>query len=74
MDGNTAPGRELPSGEVTFCFVDVVGSTRAFQADPQQYPAALAAHHELVTAAFADAGGVIVETEGDGLFAAVRRG
>jgi predicted ATPase/class 3 adenylate cyclase len=70
MDGNAAPGRELPSGEVTFCFVDVAGSTRAFQADPQRYPAALAAHHGLVTGAFADAGGVIVETEGDGLFAA----
>jgi len=70
MGGNGRPGRELPSGEVTFCFVDVAGSTRAFQADRQRYPGALAAHHRLVTAAFADAAGVIVETEGDGLFAA----
>jgi predicted ATPase/class 3 adenylate cyclase len=62
--------RELPSGLVTFCFVDVEGSTRAFRSDPSGYPAALAAHHELVRDAFAAAGGVIVETEGDGLFAA----
>ncbi len=62
--------RELPSGLVTFCFVDVEGSTRAFRSDPQGYPAALARHHELVAAAFAAVGGVIVETEGDGLFAA----
>jgi predicted ATPase/class 3 adenylate cyclase len=62
--------RELPSGLVSFCFVDVEGSTRAFASDPEGYPAALAAHHELVRSAFAAAGGVIVETEGDGLFAA----
>jgi class 3 adenylate cyclase len=62
--------RDLPSGLVTFCFVDVEGSTRAFRSDPQRYPAALAAHHELVGRAFAALGGVIVETEGDGLFAA----
>jgi predicted ATPase/class 3 adenylate cyclase len=64
------PMRELPSGLVTFCFIDVEGSTRAFRSDPAGYPGALAAHHELVRAAFAAVGGVIVETEGDGLFAA----
>ncbi len=62
--------RELPSGMVTFCFIDVEGSTRAFRADPAGYPGALAAHHELVRLAFAAVGGVIVGTEGDGLFAA----
>ncbi len=62
--------RALPSGLVTFCFVDVAGSTRAFQSDPERYPDALRAHHELVRDAFAADGGVIVETEGDGLFAA----
>ena len=62
--------RELPSGLVSFCFVDVEGSTRAFASDPGGYPGALAAHHALVRSAFAAAGGVIVETEGDGLFAA----
>jgi predicted ATPase/class 3 adenylate cyclase len=62
--------RELPSGLVTFCFVDVEGSTRAFKSDPEGYPGALAAHHKLVRSAFAAVGGVIVETEGDGLFAA----
>jgi predicted ATPase/class 3 adenylate cyclase len=62
--------RELPSGTVTFCFIDVEGSTRAFRADPAGYPGALAVHHELVRLAFAAVGGVIVETEGDGLFAA----
>jgi class 3 adenylate cyclase len=61
---------ELPSGLVTFCFVDVEGSTRAFKSDPEGYPGALAAHHELVRTAFEAVGGVIVETEGDGLFAA----
>jgi predicted ATPase/class 3 adenylate cyclase len=64
------PMRELPSGLVTFCFIDVEGSTRAFRSDPAGYPGALAAHHELVRTAFAAVGGVIVETEGDGLFAA----
>ena len=53
--------RELPSGLVTFCFVDVAGSTRAFRSDPQRYPAALRTHHELVRQAFAAEGGVIVE-------------
>lgn len=68
--GGEAAVRELPSGLVTFCFVDVAGSTRAFRSNPEGYPAALTAHHELVRAAFAQSGGVIVETEGDGLFAA----
>ncbi len=62
--------RALPSGLVTFCFADVAGSTRAFRSDPERYPDALRAHHALVRDAFAADDGVIVETEGDGLFAA----
>jgi class 3 adenylate cyclase len=58
--------RELPSGLVTFCFVDVAGSAWAFWSDPAGYPAALTAHHELVRAALGQSGGIIVETEGDG--------
>jgi predicted ATPase/class 3 adenylate cyclase len=62
--------RPLPAGLVTFCFVDVEGSTRAFRSDPDGYPGALAAHHRLVGTAIDAAGGTVVETEGDGLFAA----
>jgi predicted ATPase/class 3 adenylate cyclase len=61
---------QLPSGSVAFVFTDVEGSTRLFQSLGDAYPPALAAHLEAIETAFAAHDGVVLNTEGDGLFAA----
>jgi class 3 adenylate cyclase len=38
-----------PSGVVTFVFTDVEGSTRRWEADPDEMRLALAAHDEVMT-------------------------
>jgi predicted ATPase/DNA-binding SARP family transcriptional activator len=61
---------ELPSGFVTFVITDVEGSTRLFQSLGDRYVELLAGYHELVRDAFAEQGGIIVKSEGDGVLAA----
>jgi predicted ATPase/class 3 adenylate cyclase len=59
----------LPAGIVTFLFTDVVGSTRLFQQHGEAFVAALNDLQDAVRLAVEDAGGVVVNTEGDGTFA-----
>ncbi len=60
--------RDLPSGTVTFLFTDIEGSTRLLEALGEHYGEALEAQRRLLRRAFADAGGVEVDTQGDAFF------
>jgi predicted ATPase len=63
--------QSLPSGVVTFLFTDIAGSTRLLhQLGPEGYAQALAEHRRLLRAAFAQHGGVEVDTQGDAFFVA----
>jgi len=63
-------GRDLPTGNVTFLFSDIEGSTRLVQQLGEAFPALLERHHSLLRAAFDldVGGGVEVATEGDSFF------
>ena len=61
---------DLPHGTVTLLFSDVEGSTRHLLRLGERYPAVLARHRELLTAAIQSQRGVLVDTQGDGSFAA----
>jgi DNA-binding SARP family transcriptional activator/class 3 adenylate cyclase/WD40 repeat protein len=58
----------LPSGLVTFLFTDIEGSRRLFRQLGRGYVDLLERHRRLVRVAVATAGGVEVNSEGDGLF------
>ena len=58
----------LPAGTVTFLFTDVEGSTRLLQELGDEYADALAEHRRVLRKAFAQHGGVEVETHGDAFF------
>jgi predicted ATPase/class 3 adenylate cyclase len=64
---------ELPGGTVTFLFTDVEGSTRLLQELGGGYAAALAEHRRVLRDAFAQYGGVEVDTQGDAFFVAFAR-
>src|SRR5215211_8823332 len=62
---------ELPSGTVTLLFTDIEGSTRLLHAlGPDAYAEALAEHRRLLRQAFAQHGGIEVDTQGDAFFVA----
>ena len=56
----------MPSGVVTFVFTDIVGSTRLWESVPAEMDRALARHGEIVTAAMAAHGGVVLRERGEG--------
>jgi class 3 adenylate cyclase/DNA-binding CsgD family transcriptional regulator len=61
----------LPAGTVTLLFTDVEGSTRLLhELGSVSYAAALAAHRRALADAVAAHGGVVVDAQGDALFAA----
>ncbi|MFN2625325.1 MAG: adenylate/guanylate cyclase domain-containing protein [Mycobacteriales bacterium] len=60
----------LPSGEVTFLFTDVEGSTRVLRALGPDYAGVLETQRELIRAAVEQHHGVVVDCEGDAVFAA----
>jgi predicted ATPase/class 3 adenylate cyclase/tetratricopeptide (TPR) repeat protein len=60
----------LPSGDVTFLFSDVEGSTQLLERHPDAMGAALGRHHELFEAIVPRHRGVIFETIGDAVYAA----
>ena len=64
---------ELPQGTVTLLFTDVEGSTRLARLLGVRYDDALAAHRQLLRAAFTAHGGVEVDTQGDAFFFAFER-
>jgi predicted ATPase/class 3 adenylate cyclase len=67
---STSVGKGLPSGNVTFLFTDLEGSTRLFRQLRDRYPALLEQHRRIIRAAVDRRGGVEVSTEGDGMFVA----
>ena len=60
---------DLPTGTVTFLFSDIEGSTKLVQDLGDGFGRVLDDHHRLMRAAIAEAGGVVVSTEGDAFFA-----
>jgi predicted ATPase/class 3 adenylate cyclase len=63
--------RDLPTGTVTFLFTDIEGSTRLLQElGAEAYGAALDEHRLMLREAFAQYGGVEVDTQGDAFFVA----
>jgi predicted ATPase/class 3 adenylate cyclase len=59
-----------PSGVVTFLFTDVEGSTRRWEADPDEMRIALAAHDEVMRKAIEAHSGWLFKHTGDGVCAA----
>src|SRR5215475_8813454 len=60
----------LPTGTVTFLFTDIEGSTRLLQHLGDTYATVLGEHQDLLRQAFAEYGGVEIDTAGDGFFVA----
>jgi class 3 adenylate cyclase/DNA-binding CsgD family transcriptional regulator len=61
----------LPTGTVTFLFTDIEGSTTLLRAlGRERYGEVLASHRDLLARAVEGHGGAVVDTQGDGLFAA----
>src|SRR5688572_325057 len=58
----------LPTGAVTFLFTDIEGSTHALQQLGPAYADLLTTYTEVLSGAFAAAGGQGFGTEGDALF------
>jgi predicted ATPase/class 3 adenylate cyclase len=59
---------QLPTGTVTFLFSDIEGSTRLLNRLGDAYQRVLEDHGRILRAAFGDAGGYAVSTEGDSFF------
>ena len=75
--GRGGPAAGLPEGTVTFLFTDLEGSTRRWEAHPDQMRDALARHDAIVRGAVESHGGVVFSTMGDGMaavFASAREG
>ena len=64
---------ELPTGTVTFLFSDIEGSTRLLRELADTYEQLLTLHRELVEASVDEAGGHVVDTQGDAFFVAFGR-
>src|SRR5262249_55200998 len=60
------PAPHLPTGVVTFLLTDIEGSTQLWEAQPAAMAAALRRHDEIVGAAVANAGGVLLKARGEG--------
>ena len=63
-----------PEGTVALLFTDVQDSTRLARELGRAWPGVLAAHHELMAAAIAAAGGHLDSTHGDAVFAVFTSG
>lgn len=68
-----ANGHELPSGTVTFVFTDIEGSTTLLRRLGRGYEDVLNKHRDIIGSSFEAVGGVVVEVEGDAVFAAFAR-
>lgn len=60
----------FPTGTVTFLFTDIEGSTRLLQRLGESYSTVLVEHQRLLRQAWAEHGGVEVDTAADGFFVA----
>jgi class 3 adenylate cyclase/outer membrane protein assembly factor BamB len=63
----------LPSGTVTFLFTDIEGSTRLLRQLRDRYRSVIAAHGELLRAAFSLADGEVIDTQSDAFFVVFHR-
>jgi class 3 adenylate cyclase len=63
---------ELPDGTVTLLFSDMEGSTALVKRLGGDWPAVVARHRELLRVAVEAEGGVVVDCQGDAMFAAFR--
>jgi class 3 adenylate cyclase len=61
---------KLPSGTVTLLFTDVDRSTELVKRLLDRYGTVLATHRDVLRAAFAEHGGIEVDTQGDAFFVA----
>ena len=61
---------QFPSGTVTLLFTDIQGSTRLWEAEPEQMAAALRRHDAILRAAIEGTGGYVFKTVGDAFCAA----
>jgi DNA-binding NarL/FixJ family response regulator/class 3 adenylate cyclase len=59
---------DLPSGTVTFLFSDIEGSTALLRRLRDRYSEVLADHNRLLRAAFTEAGGSEIDSQGDAFF------
>jgi YVTN family beta-propeller protein len=64
---------ELPAGTVTFLFTDIEGSTRLLKTLRDGYGEVLAEHERILRDVIGGAGGQVVDTQGDAVFAAFSR-
>lgn len=64
---------ELPAGTVTLLFTDIDHSTQLVKRLQHDYGRVLAEHRDLLRFAFAEVGGVEVDTQGDAFFVAFQR-
>jgi len=60
----------LPSGTVTFLFTDIEGSTKLAQEHPEEMPALLARHHEILYQSIQSQNGYVFQIIGDAFCAA----
>jgi predicted ATPase/class 3 adenylate cyclase len=60
----------IPTGTVTLLFTDVEGSTRLWEAEPENMAQALRRHDELLRTAVGEAAGYVFKTVGDAFCAA----
>jgi class 3 adenylate cyclase len=60
----------VPTGTVTFLFTDIEGSTKLWEAHPEEMRAALARHDALMREAIVNANGHVFKTVGDAFCAA----
>src|SRR5881275_2865100 len=60
---------QLPSGNMTFLFTDIEGSTRLWEENPDAMRHALARHDALLRDVIESSGGRVFKTTGDGFCA-----
>src|SRR5437762_1707494 len=60
---------QLPSGDITFLFTDIEGSTRLWEEDPEAMRQALTRHDTLLRDVIESSGGHVFKTTGDGFCA-----
>ena len=58
--------RSLPTGVLTFCLTDIVGSTAKWETRPGDMARSLAIHDDLIAAAAERHGGRFLEAQGEG--------
>ena len=67
---SSAEHRQLPTGELTFMFTDIEGSTvLAHSLDPGTFSSVISTHHGIIRETLDNHDGVEVSTEGDAFFA-----